>query len=63
MPAQSGNHTPGEITCLYEITKAIHATMDLQKALYRVLELLSEHLGMKRGSITLLNPDTFGDSY
>ena len=58
MPAQLGSHTPGEITCLYEITKAIHATMDLQRALYKVLELLSEHLGMKRGSITLLNPDT-----
>ncbi|MCF8127938.1 MAG: sigma 54-interacting transcriptional regulator [Deltaproteobacteria bacterium] len=58
MPERTGNHTPGEIKCLYEITKAIHATMDLQRALYKVLELLSEHLGMKRGSITLLNPDT-----
>ena len=49
---------PDEIACLYEITKAIHSTLDLRKALYRVLDLLSEHLGMKRGSITLLNPDT-----
>ncbi|MFH1351786.1 MAG: sigma 54-interacting transcriptional regulator [Pseudomonadota bacterium] len=47
-----------EIKCLYEITKAIHATLDLRKALYSVLDLLSEHLGMNRGSITLLNPDT-----
>ena len=45
-----------EIECLYEITKAIHATMDLRKALYRVLDLLSEYLSMKRGSITLLHP-------
>ncbi len=58
MPEQTGIHTPDEINCLYEITKAIHATMDLQRALYKVLELLSEYLGMKRGSITLLNPDT-----
>ena len=58
MPERTGNHTPDEIKCLYEITKAIHATMDLQRALYKVLELLSEHLGMKRGSITLLNPET-----
>jgi Nif-specific regulatory protein len=49
---------PDEIACLYEITKAIHATLDLRKALYKVLDLLSEYLGMKRGSITLLNLDT-----
>lgn len=47
-----------EINCLYEITKAIHDTLDLRKALYKVLDLLSEHLGMNRGSITLLNPET-----
>jgi len=47
-----------EIECLYEVTKAIHATMDLRKALYRVLDLLSEYLSMKRGSITLLDPAT-----
>lgn len=58
MPAQTGSHTPDEINCLYEITKAIHATMDLQRALYKVLELLSEYLEMKRGSITILNPET-----
>ncbi len=47
-----------EIVCLYEITKAIHATLDLRQALYKVLSLMSEHLGMNRGSISLLNPDT-----
>jgi Nif-specific regulatory protein len=49
---------PAEIECLYEITKAIHGTFDLRKALYKVLDLLSEYLGMNRGSISLLNPDT-----
>jgi Nif-specific regulatory protein len=49
---------PDGITCLFEITKAIHATLDLRKSLYKVLDLLSEHLGMNRGSITLLNPKT-----
>ena len=49
---------PDEIACLYEISKAIHVSLDLKKSLYKVLELLSEHLGMKRGSITLLNPET-----
>lgn len=58
MNSQSPRPKPDEITCLYEITKAIHGTMDLRKALYNVLDILSEYLGMNRGSITLLNPDT-----
>jgi Nif-specific regulatory protein len=49
---------PDEVECLYEITKAIHSTLDLRNALYQVLDILSEKLGMHRGSITLLNPDT-----
>jgi len=49
---------PDEIACLYEISNAIHATLDLKKSLYRVLDLLAEHLGMNRGSISLLNPET-----
>jgi Nif-specific regulatory protein len=49
---------PDEVACLYEIAKAIHVTLDLRKVLYKVLDLLAEHLGMNRGSITLLNPDT-----
>jgi len=51
-------HKPDEMVCLYEITTAIHATLDLRKALYKVLDLMSEHLGMNRGSIALLNRDT-----
>ncbi len=58
MNSQSPRPKPDEITCLYEITKAIHGTMDLRKALYNVLDILAEYLGMDRGSITLLNPDT-----
>jgi len=49
---------PDRIACLYEVTTAIHPTLDMRKSLYRVLEILSDHLGMNRGSITLLNPDT-----
>ena len=58
MSPQDPSPKPDEVECLYEITKAIHSTLDLRKALYRVLDLLSEYLGMNRGSITLLNPDT-----
>ncbi len=49
---------PDEIACLYEISKAIHVSLDLEKSLYGVLDLLSEHLGMNRGFIAILNPDT-----
>ena len=58
MSEKDVNPRPNEITCLYEITRALHATLDLRKALYKVLDLLSDHLGMNRSSITLLNPDT-----
>lgn len=49
---------PDEIMCLYEITKALHATLDLRKALYKVLDILSQQRGMNRGSITILDPES-----
>ena len=58
MPSPKIRPKPDEIACLFEVTKAIHATLDLRKSLYRVLDLLAEHLGMNRGSITVLNLET-----
>lgn len=58
VPEKAIRPRPDEIECLYEITKAIHVSLDLKKSLYRVLDLLSQHLGMNRGSITLLNTET-----
>ena len=58
MAAKTPVPKPDEIGCLYEITNAIHGTLDLRKALYKVLDILAEHLGMNRGSVALLNPDT-----
>ena len=52
------HHEPDKIACLYEISTALHAPLDLRKAVYKVLELLSRYLGMNRGSITLLHPET-----
>ena len=49
---------PDEVKCLYEVTRAMHGTLDLRKALYKVLDLLEEYLGMNRGSISLLNQET-----
>jgi Nif-specific regulatory protein len=47
-----------EVAALYEISNAIYATPDLKKTLYKALALMEAHLGMNRGSITLLNPRT-----
>jgi len=58
MPPRPPRPSPDEITCLYEITRAIYSTMDLRKALHKVLDLLATDLGMNRGSISLLNPGT-----
>ena len=58
MPSISISPKPDEIACLYEISNAIYATLDLKKSLYKVLDLMAEHLGMNRGSISLLNPGT-----
>lgn len=49
---------PAEINCLYEITRSLHTTLDLRQSLYRVLDLMSEMLGMNRGSITIIDPAT-----
>ena len=41
---------------LYEISEALNVSIDLKKSLYRVLEILSNTMGMVRGTITILNP-------
>ncbi len=58
MAATDPRPKPDEVACLYEVTKALHATLDLRVALYKALELISQHMGMNRGSITILNADT-----
>ena len=45
-----------EISLLYEISEALNEHIDLKKSLYKVLEILSNTLGMVRGTITILNP-------
>ena len=49
---------PDKIESLYEITSAIYSSLDLKKSLYEVLDILSNRLGMNRGSITIIDPDT-----
>jgi len=43
-----------QITCLYEISQALNA-LDLKTSLQKVLETLAQYMGMKRGTITVLD--------
>lgn len=47
-----------ELKCLYEIAKALGASLDLRDSLRKTLEILANELGMTRGTITILNPNT-----
>ncbi|MBF0202828.1 MAG: sigma 54-interacting transcriptional regulator [Desulfamplus sp.] len=47
-----------EISLLYEINEALNDNSDMKKALYKVLDILSESLSLIRGTITLLDPFT-----
>ncbi|MCU0614180.1 MAG: sigma 54-interacting transcriptional regulator [Desulfobacterales bacterium] len=45
-----------EITLLYEISETLNEHLELKKALYKVLDILSNSLNMVRGTVTILNP-------
>jgi len=58
MGSQGKVSTPDKIACLFDITEAIHSTLELRNSLQKVLDLLAQHLGVSRSTITLLNPET-----
>ncbi len=45
-----------EKTLFYQISLVLNEHLDLNKSLYKVLDILSNTLGMMRGIITILNP-------
>jgi Nif-specific regulatory protein len=47
-----------ELTALYEISHALVSSLDPRQALGLILQTLHLRLGMSRGTITLLSPDT-----
>jgi len=47
-----------ELHCLYEIDRALTSTLDQHRTLERVLKILADEMGMRRGTITLLDPRT-----
>ncbi|MBI4430452.1 MAG: nif-specific transcriptional activator NifA [Candidatus Omnitrophica bacterium] len=47
-----------ELTALYEISRAMNSTLDLEKKLETALEVLHKKLGMERGTLTLFRAQT-----
>ena len=47
-----------ELEALTEISKAISSSLDLNAVIQNILNILHQHLGMERGTITLLDPET-----
>ena len=47
-----------ELTALYEISKAFALSLDLNVASTKIMNILSSVLGMRRGTLTLLHPET-----
>jgi Nif-specific regulatory protein len=45
-----------ELTVLYEISQSIGSTLNCQEVFSEILRTFHAHLGMNRGTITLLNP-------
>ena len=47
-----------EMTALYEISRAITSSLNLEEVMTRVMEIIHEKLGMERGTLTLLDSRT-----
>jgi len=45
-----------DVALLYEISEALNEHLDLKKSLYKVLDILSNSMNMRRGTVTILNP-------
>jgi Nif-specific regulatory protein len=46
------------LSLLYEITQALTAPGPLPRSLQQILQILAQRMGMRRGTITILNPET-----
>ena len=47
-----------ELTALYEISRALASSLDLKETSHKILEILASILDMRRGTLTLLDPET-----
>ena len=47
-----------ELQLLFDVSKALNISLNLEEALQPVLKKMAEHMGMMRGTITILNRET-----
>ncbi|MGA8571627.1 MAG: sigma 54-interacting transcriptional regulator [Desulfobaccales bacterium] len=47
-----------ELTLLYEITDTLSTPGPLPRSLQQILQILAQRMGMRRGTISILNPET-----
>jgi Nif-specific regulatory protein len=47
-----------ELALLYEITETLGILGPLPRSLQRILQILAQRMGMRRGTVTILNPET-----
>ncbi len=52
------NYKVLELSTLYEIARRLGTSLDPKVTLGSILEILSENMGMRRGTLTLIDPDT-----
>ncbi|MDZ4383609.1 MAG: GAF domain-containing protein, partial [Thermodesulfovibrionia bacterium] len=52
------NYRESELTTLYEIAKRLGTSLDPVVIVGSILEILSENMGMQRGTLALLDPET-----
>lgn len=48
----------GELSTLYEVSKAINSSTDLEVIMKEIMDALHEQMGMERGTLTLLDNET-----
>ncbi len=58
MLREAGTDVALPLIGIYEISKVLGSTLDLDKALHDVLNILSSYLHMRHGTVALLQPDT-----
>src|SRR5512135_2417800 len=47
-----------ELTLLFEITETLSTVGPLPRTLQRILQILAQRMGMRRGTVSILNPET-----
>jgi Nif-specific regulatory protein len=59
---QELQHKVAVLSILYEVSRTLSSCLDLRVTLHAMLEILSDRMAMRRGSLILVDPETLGIS-